>query len=183
MDRGSRLTFLGALVFCVALGGCAMPVRGADPGAVTVTSPSDAELGRRMRDFLAAFDSISAPEFVAFFPRTGEVHYHHTLHLPHGDSVIARRYAAGEMAAALDFGGSLWESFQLQFEGQPVGLLPDHVFNHPKRWRRIGPARFVPPGADARSPTFVEWRREGGSWVVSAFGDESYDDVLPAGLR
>jgi hypothetical protein len=32
--------------------------------------------------------------------------------------------------------------------------------------------RFVPPGASARSPVFVEWRREGGEWVISRFGDE-----------
>jgi hypothetical protein len=32
----------------------------------------------------------------------------------------------------------------------------------------------VPPGAPASSPVFVEWRREHGRWVISAFGDERY---------
>ncbi len=45
------------------------------------------------------------------------------------------------------------------------------MFNR-RPWRRVGGKRFVPPGASARSPVFVEWRREHGRWVVSAFGDE-----------
>jgi hypothetical protein len=34
--------------------------------------------------------------------------------------------------------------------------------------------RFVPPGEPATAPVFVEWRREDGQWVVSAFGDEGF---------
>jgi hypothetical protein len=58
------------------------------------------------------------------------------------------------------------------------------------RWRRVGGNRFVPPGESARSPMFVQWRREDGRWVVSAFGHATHwfppvlgysrgDDVVP----
>lgn len=36
----------------------------------------------------------------------------------------------------------------------------------------MGPRRFVPPGASARSATFVQWRRENGRWVIDSFGNE-----------
>jgi hypothetical protein len=42
------------------------------------------------------------------------------------------------------------------------------------RWRRVAGNRFVPPGESARSPMFVQWRREDGRWVVSAFGNGTY---------
>ena len=44
------------------------------------------------------------------------------------------------------------------------------VVLRPGRWRRVGGNRFVPPGAPASSPIFVEWRREGDAWVVAAAG-------------
>lgn len=49
------------------------------------------------------------------------------------------------------------------------------------RWRRVRGNRFVPPGAPDRSPVFVEWRRENGEWVISAFGDERYHGRRLAG--
>jgi hypothetical protein len=33
-------------------------------------------------------------------------------------------------------------------------------------WPRVGGSRFVPPGSDADSLTFVKWRKESGRWVV-----------------
>ncbi|HEX8829777.1 MAG TPA: hypothetical protein VF705_01340, partial [Longimicrobium sp.] len=42
--------------------------------------------------------------------------------------------------------------------------------------------RFVPPGAPSGSPTFVEWRREDGRWVVAAIGDEPLLGPEPPGV-
>ncbi|HEX9939091.1 MAG TPA: hypothetical protein VGB15_18255 [Longimicrobium sp.] len=68
----------------------------------------------------------------------------------------------------------------LQFESQPVGLLVHQVLCRGVAWRPVSPTRFVPPGAGASSPTFVEWRREGGRWVIAAFGEETFArDPLP----
>jgi hypothetical protein len=45
------------------------------------------------------------------------------------------------------------------------------ALTHRRPWRRVRGSRFVPAGESAASPVFVEWRREDGAWVVSAFGD------------
>jgi len=137
-----------------------------------------------METFLASFDSINAEEFVEFFPETGDIIYRHTRHTSRGDEVVVRRYSAAEIPAALEYGGPLWASFQFQFEGQPIGLLTQQVMVRTGRWDRHGESRFVPPGADYQSSTYVEWRREESRWVISELADESFvDGPLPVWMR
>jgi hypothetical protein len=83
------------------------------------------------------------------------------------------RFAGSETLRAIGAGGPLCGSFEQGFgEVGPVeGSLQMHVADHPSGWRRVGGNRFVPPGAGARSPVFVQWRREDGEWVVAAFGE------------
>jgi len=38
--------------------------------------------------------------------------------------------------------------------------------NDGEMWPRVGGTRFVPPGSDAESLTFVRWRKENGKWVI-----------------
>jgi len=68
--------------------------------------------------------------------------------------------------------------------GQKLGLLLE-VIMRTGAWRLVGGNRFVPPGAPASSRTFVEWRQEGNRWVISAFGDEWFQnpDQLPRWYR
>lgn len=142
------------------------------------------DLEKRMESFLASFDSISAEDFVEFFPRNDEVAYRHTRHTSHGDEISIKRFHARSIPASLEYSGPLWPSFQFQFEGQPIGLLAHQVMVRTGRWLRFSEFRFVPPGSEASSPTYVEWRREGPRWVVSEFGDESFVDVdLPAWIQ
>lgn len=54
-----------------------------------------------------------------------------------------------------------------------------HVKMHREPWRRVRGNRFVPPGEPDDSPTFVQWRREDGRWVVSSFGDRSHYVHVP----
>jgi hypothetical protein len=68
----------------------------------------------------------------------------------------------------------VWASFEIQVESQPIGLFAHQVMHRGTGWRRVRGNRFVPPGASASSAIFVEWRREGDRWVVSAFGDETF---------
>jgi hypothetical protein len=134
-----------------------------------------------METFLASFDSINAADFAEFFPRTGHAVYRHTRHTVRGSEVVVRTFPAAEIPAALQYSRPLWASFQFQFEEQPVGLLTQQVMLRTGRWGRVGEFRFVPPGADADSPTYVEWRREGQNWVISEYGDETFVDVpLPS---
>jgi hypothetical protein len=151
-------------------------------GSPARTQPSGREdvvmnLDRRMQYFAASFDSISAPGFLKFFPREGDVVYRHTRHTPEGSEIIVKRLLASEISDALQQSGALWPSFQLQFEEQPVGLLPSQVMVRRGTWRRVAESRFVPPDADGISPTYVDWRREGPNWVISELGDESFIDV------
>ncbi|HVQ37512.1 MAG TPA: hypothetical protein VMS31_08265 [Pyrinomonadaceae bacterium] len=41
----------------------------------------------------------------------------------------------------------------------------DHI-NDGEMWSRVGGAKFVPPGSDAESLTYVKWRKENGKWVI-----------------
>lgn len=169
-----------AVVFA-ALCGCSLLGVGAAANTGPYAGGRGATLDKRMRSFVASFDSLSAQEFVEFFPRTGDVLYRHTRHTPNGAEVIIRRFSAAEIPVALEYSGPLWASFQFQFEGQLIGLLTHQVMVRTGEWRRVTESRFVPPDADPASPAFVEWRREGHHWVISEFGDESFEDVpLPA---
>ncbi|HEX8244638.1 MAG TPA: hypothetical protein VF541_14125 [Longimicrobium sp.] len=75
-------------------------------------------------------------------------------------------------------------TFYIQVEGQPIGRFAHQVMMRdrgpsspgPLRWRRVRGNRFVPVGDPNSAGFFVEWRREGGRWVVSAFGDESFGE-------
>lgn len=172
-----RLAMQCAVGVCILLCACSTSAgRGA-----SLPSPSPAvrvtDLDRRMDLFLSAFDSVSAEDFIEFFPRRGEVVYRHTRHSPQSLEVTVKRFRADEVAEALRYSGALWASFQFQFEGQPVGLLPSHVMARPGKWHRIAETRFVPPGADSISLTYVQWRMEDQRWVISEFGDETFVDV------
>jgi len=143
------------------------------------TDPS--RLEPRMRAFLEAVRRGSGDSIATFFPRTGDFTYVRTEHRSHGRRVGIWRFPASEAPRAISFRGPLWESFTIQYEGQPIGLLAHQVMHRGTVWRRVRGNRFVPPGASPGSGTFVEWRKEGGTWVISAFGDESFKGVtLPS---
>jgi hypothetical protein len=128
-------------------------------------------LAGRMRAFLEA----ARAEPAAFFPRRGDwtwVQTHH--HERGGVRVGVWRFRAEDTPKALAYCGPAGESFAYQPHGQPLGVFIHHVIERRTRWRRVRGNRFVPPGAPAGSPVFVEWRREDGEWVVSAFGDERF---------
>ncbi|HEX8431943.1 MAG TPA: hypothetical protein VF625_11665 [Longimicrobium sp.] len=110
----------------------------------------------------------------AFFPQHGDWTYVHTAHRADGDQRGIWRIPAAETPSALGLSGPLRPIFMIQFEAQPIGLLAHQVTLRGGEWRRVAGNRFVPPTASARSPAFIEWRREGDSWVVSAIGDESF---------
>jgi len=116
----------------------------------------------------------ASESFAEWFPREGTWVWRQTLHgAPGGDRVSIWHFSANETTQALAPEGPLCPSF---FRGGgEVGTLPTTIAgwlsDESPRWRRVG-LRFVPRGAPASSPTFVEWRRERGRWVISAFGDE-----------
>ena len=136
----------------------------------------------RVHEFIAAVDTLGPAGIARFFPTTGDVMYRRTIHTAEGTQTGVWRFPAPEVAVALASGGPLWASFKIQPEAQPIGLFEHQVKLRAGRWRRVRGTRFVPPGADASSPIYVEWRQEGTNWVIAEFGDELFTSSarLPA---
>lgn len=114
-----------------------------------------------------------------FLPSAGSFTYLSASHSPGRTSVGTWRFTAADVPRAGDPGGPLSGVFAILVEGQPVGRLAHQVLHRGTAWRRVHGTRFVPPGAPASSAVFVEWRREGNAWVVSAVGDEAFLDGAP----
>ncbi|HEX8694070.1 MAG TPA: hypothetical protein VF746_16735 [Longimicrobium sp.] len=150
------------------------------PPAATADSGSPT-LERRMKAFLEAVRRGSSDSIATFFPRAGDFTYLHTEHRADGTRVGTWRFPAAEAPRAIGSRGPLWESFTIQFEGQPIGRFAHQVMHRGTAWSRARGNRFVPPGASPASGIFVEWRQENGTWVISAFADESFKGVpLPS---
>jgi hypothetical protein len=148
-------------------------------------APAETALAARMQAFLAEVGDEPNTELVAFFPRRGDWTWMQTL-LDVRSGVVQGagvwRFAGAETVRAIGAGGPACMSFdRVRGEYGPFeGRLGMQALMHPGRWRRVRGNRFVPPDASPSSPVFVEWRREEGQWVVSAFGEEGI--YTPAGL-
>ena len=137
---------------------------------------AQAELRARMEAFLREIPDVPNDEMAAFFPRRGDWTWVQTLREYRGDTRRTEtwRFPGVETARVIGADGPACTSFDVgggEF-GPFEGRLGMHALMHRGPWRRVRGSRFVPPGAPAGSPVFVEWRREEGEWVVSAFGDE-----------
>ncbi|HEX2207313.1 MAG TPA: hypothetical protein VHG93_06495 [Longimicrobium sp.] len=141
---------------------------------MAVPAAAQHALDARMRAFTRA---VTAEAFVdsaaAFFPRRGEWTWTLTIHRgPRGDSIVVRRFRAEQTLEAIREGGIACESFAPRFEVRTIGPLIDRMLRDERPWRRVRGNRFVPRGASAGSPVFVDWRREDGRWVIDGYGDE-----------
>jgi hypothetical protein len=150
-------------------------------GCAAVAAPAAAQetLGDRMQAFLRAVEHETPETLTAFFPRAGDLTWVHTFHSDSGTRVSVWRFPSSALPRALEYDGPLWPSFALQVEAQPIGLfyhqaMMRDAFTLRKGWRRVRGTRFVPAGEPETAGLFVEWRREAGIWVVSAFGDEGF---------
>jgi hypothetical protein len=154
------------VLFAVWLVLAAPPVRAQVP---------DGALAARMRAFVEAAPDAPNDSVAAFFPRRGDwawVHTRRPFDTPGPPRVGTRRFGGAETLRAIGAGGPVCESFDQPGElGPHEGRLGMQALMHRGPWRRVRGTRFVPPGESAASPVFVEWRREDGRWVVSAFGD------------
>ncbi|HYW08358.1 MAG TPA: hypothetical protein VE913_15475, partial [Longimicrobium sp.] len=152
-----RRLVLAALLLC-----------GAAPARAQV---SDA----RMLEFRTAVALLETDSVAAFFPRRGGWSWVRTIHHPgRPDRVEVRRFAASETRQVIGRGGAACVSFATNPHAAETGALVTEA-TYALRWRRSPGNRFVPVDAPARSPVFVEWRREDGRWVVSSYGDETFE--------
>ncbi len=137
-----------------------------------------ATLEGRLNAFFHEVRKESRPGAAAFFPRRGEWSWVKSTPVRDGVRAGVWRFRAAETLPAMSAGGPLCGTF-----GGHYGVVETRfgmqVRMHREPWRRVRDTRFVPRGEPDDSPTFVEWRREDGAWVVSAFGDRPYYEHSP----
>lgn len=172
----SRLPTLLAATVAATLSSAPIHAQAANTAASADTAELIARTGALAEAFLDGEGRLRG-----FFPQRGSVTYVHTEHLDGRDSVVVRAYPAASLFSPTP-PASLLGVLDMSYERQPVGLFVHQmksrqVISPPLRWKRVGATRVVPADEPANAPFFVEWRREGGRWVVSAFGDEGFQRV------
>lgn len=145
--------------------------------AITLAPPAAAQGGRvpqgRMNAFIEAVQEYPRDTLLGFFPRVGTWTWERTTHQDGRPDVVGRwRFVTSDLPRAIEYPGPLCTSFTYGGDAIPMHSFRWIVIENPGRWRRVADNRFVPPGASARSRTFVQWRRENGRWVMDAFGNE-----------
>lgn len=143
---------------------------------------ASASLARRNRDFLRALVA-GADSAARFFPRRGDWTWVHLTEYDVGREIVkTRRFRGDEAARVIGRGGVMCGEFLYNAEAgsELMEQIATAVYQR-RAWRRVG-RRFVPPGSGgARTPLFVEWRREDGAWVVAAIGGASYQQLPMSG--
>lgn len=146
-----------------------------------------ATLDARMQAFFREIPREPNDALAAFFPRSGDWTWVQTIHHERGGAprIGVWRFPAAETPRVISADGPACPSFDhIRGEFGPFeGKFGMQMMMHPGPWRRVRGNRFVPPGASDRSTVFVEWRREGDEWVVSAFGDEDYRGARLLGVE
>lgn len=145
--------------------------------AIPLRAAAQDGLESRNEAFLRAVKDAPRDSVAAFFPRRGDWTWTQVAEgAPPGLRSRVWRFPATETLRAIRPHGPVCESFWQSPAGVgPIEtVLSMRIEGDGTRWRRVAGNRFVPPGESARSPTFVQWRREDGRWVVSAFGDATY---------
>ena len=158
--------------------------------AIPLRAAAQDGLESRNEAFLRAVTRAPNDSVAKFFPRRGDWTWTQVVEgAPPGRGLTVWRFAAPETLRTVLHYGPVCESFQ-GFSGPYGTELEMRIEADGTRWRRVAGNRFVPPGESARSPMFVQWRREDGRWVVSAFGHGTHwfptvlgyargDDVVP----
>lgn len=149
----------------------------------------DPSLAERMRDFLLEVKETPNTGLAAYFPRRGDWTWVQAVHDARSGVRVGTgtwRFPGAETPRVIGDDGPACDSFDRRSGvGPHEGRFGMQASLHRGPWRRVRGNRFVPPGEPANAPVFVEWRREDGRWVVSAFGDNdvSFPRLLgrPAG--
>jgi hypothetical protein len=131
--------------------------------------------------FLSLVDRVPPEALAEFFPIHGDITYRRFDRTDSGTVVRVVRLNFDEARQSLlDLEGVLREALTTQNRDQLIGLFAHQLIFRGRSWIRIRPNRFVPRGAGPCSEIFVEWGREGGRWVITEIGDETFtSDALP----
>jgi hypothetical protein len=149
-------------------------------------APAGSTLAARMQAFVQEIRETPNTGLAAYFPRRGDWTRVQKIGVWRGERRVGERtgvwrFAGAETARVIGADGPACSSFDTRVVdvGPFEGLFGMQTLFNPQPWRLVRGSRFVPRGASADSPVFVEWRREDGAWVVSAFGEEGDPESGP----
>jgi len=164
-------TFAPAAVAAIVLAAIGPSALKAQEGEAIPGSQRGWSLGRTMR----RFELDLGGDVRGYFPARGGWTWVVTTHVRGAaDRVGVWRFPAAQTDSAIDT-GPLCDSFHSgDYAVAGTLIWPGVDDRGGGEWRRVRGTRYVPRGAPAGAPVFVEWRREDGRWVVSSFGGESW---------
>jgi hypothetical protein len=114
-----------------------------------------------MGSFIASLKNTDVPKFLSHFSRSGFFYANNPL------NEMRATVSYAELARDLRRKGEWYCTYLKRCD--ELDAFVDNIADG-EMWPRIGGARFVPPGQDASSPTFVTWRKEAGRWVIDEIG-------------
>jgi hypothetical protein len=124
---------------------------------MSLTPADTASLDAAMRKLIASLMKKDVTTFLSLFSRSRFYYANNPLN--------QMRFAVpySELAKDLRKKGD-WYCTYLQ-RCDDLDAFVDNI-NAGEMWPRAGGAKFVPPGSDAESLTYVKWRKENGKWVI-----------------
>ena len=113
-----------------------------------------------MRGFINALKKRGAEAFLSFFSRSRPFYANNPM------NVIRVPVPYSKLAADVRKKRGFYWDYLERGEGGMYDAFVDNIGDG-RMWRRVGGNKFVPPGSDASSLTFVRWRRDGQRWVIA----------------
>jgi hypothetical protein len=125
---------------------------------------SSVSLQAAMRKFINACRKKDRAAFLSLFSRVRPVSLLNPQNIgskSHFRTVVTYSALASDINRKRGF---YWEYLERGNNGDADAFV-DHIGDS-KMWARVKGKKFVSPGADITSSTYVRWRRESGRWVV-----------------
>jgi hypothetical protein len=117
-----------------------------------------------MQKFIDALRSKDTRTFLSLFSRTRPSYHLNPMNV--GSKEYFRdTITYSRLAADLRKKDGLYWLYVARGENGTYDAFVDNLPNR-KMWIRVKGNKFVPPGAEVSSHTFVRWRKEGGRWVI-----------------
>lgn len=139
---------------------------GSRPAALqySATDKEGVALYAAMRKFINAFRYKDRAAFLSCFSRSAPYYHLNPMNI---GSKQAYRYAVSYRELAADVRqkkGWYWTYLERDPEADLDAFI-DHIPDG-KMWTRVKGNKFVPPGDEITSSTYVKWRKEGKRWVI-----------------
>ena len=134
-------------------------VRPRDKETESTVRADAAALDVAMRKFIAALVKRDVEGFLLLFSRQKFFYARNPM------NVMRVAVSYSELAKDLRKKGDWYFTYLERGQGGDYDAFVDNI-GKGEMWRRVDGFRYVPPGSDISSATFVKWRREGGKWVI-----------------